>query len=432
MCPNFGSLPSPNTPMLTHPVLGLAAAAILAVAIGCDNPAAQAVAAQQQPASAAAKAALAKVADPPKPLTDAELAGGWISLFDGQTLFGWKAHSKADWQVKDGAIRVTSGERGLLCTSVQFDNYVLKADFRAAKGTNSGIFLRTAPVVGMNDITTRCYELNIAPPDNPFPTGSYVGRLKGKEVPERAGEWQSFEATIDGAKSIVRLNGETVLEYTDPAPKGRGYIGLQLNSGEVEFKNLKLKPLGLSPLFNGKDLAGWKNHPESKSTFTAKDNGEIHVTSTGRGVLESEKQFGDFVLQMEAISHAPELNSGLFIRSVPGEFANGYESQIHNGIKNDDRAQPKDFGTGGIYRRIPARLVVPNDKEWFHKTIVADGPHISVWVNGYQVTDWTDDRKPDNNPRNGLRTAAGTLQLQGHDPTTDLSFRNIKARELAK
>jgi Domain of Unknown Function (DUF1080) len=283
----------------------------------------------------------------------------------------------------------------------------------------------------MEDVTTRCYELNIAPPDNPFPTGSFVGRLKGKEVPERAGEWQSFEATIDGAQSTIKLNGVVVLEYTDPAPSGRGHIGLQLNSGEVEFKNLKLKPLGLAPLFNGKDLAGWKNHPESKSTFTVNDRGEIHVTSTGRGVLESERQFGDFVLQMEAISHAAELNSGLFIRSVPGEFANGYESQIHNGYLAGDRRQPKDFGTGGIYRRIPARLVVPNDREWFHKTIVADGPHISIWVNGYQVTDWTDERKPDPNPRNGLRTAAGTLQLQGHDPTTDLSFRNIRARELA-
>ena len=368
--------------------------------------------------------------DAPQPLTAAELAAGWISLFDGETLFGWQAHSKADWQVKDGAIRVTSGERGLLCTSVQFDNYVLKADFRAAKGTNSGIFLRTAPIVGMNDITTKCYELNIAPPDNPFPTGSFVGRLKGKEVPEKDGEWQSFEATIDGAKCSVNLNGDTVLDYIDPKPTGRGYIGLQLNSGEVEFKNIKLKPLGLEPLFNGKDLSGWKNHPESKSTFTVSDKGEIHVTSTGRGVLESEQQFGDFVLQMEAISHAPELNSGLFIRSMPGRMADGYESQIHNGYKNGDRKQPKDFGTGGIYRRIPARVVVPSDKEWFYKTIVADGPHISVWVNGYQVTDWTDERPPSDNPREGLRTAAGTLQLQGHDPTTDLSFRNIRAREL--
>jgi hypothetical protein len=373
-----------------------------------------------------------KMTQAPRPLTDAELAEGWIALFDGHSLFGWQAASKADWQVKDGAILVSSGEKGLLCTSVQFDNYVLKADFRAAKNTNSGIFLRTPQVVKMNDITTRCYELNIAPPENPFPTGGFVGRQKAKAVPERAGEWQSFEVTLDGPRAAVKLNGEMVLEYSDPSPPGRGYIGLQLNEGQVEFKNIKLKPLGLAPLFNGKDLTGWKNHPESKSTFTVTDKGEIHVTSTGRGILESEKQFGDFFVQLEAISHAPELNSGLFIRSIPGEFANGYESQIHNGIKDGDRKQPKDFGTGGIYRRVPARLVVPNDKEWFTKTIVADGPHISVWVNGYQVTDWTDDRKPDKNPRNGLRTEAGTLQLQGHDPTTDLSFRNIRAREMGK
>src|SRR5947208_8666214 len=141
-----------------------------------------------------------KVADPPKLLTDAELADGWIALFDGETLFGWKAHSKADWQVKNGAIFVSGGERGLLCTSVEFDNYVLKADFRAAKNINSGIFLRTAAVVGMNDITTKCYELNVAPPDNPFPTGSFVGRLNGKAVPEPDGEWQSYEVTLNGPK----------------------------------------------------------------------------------------------------------------------------------------------------------------------------------------------------------------------------------------
>lgn len=315
---------------------------------------------------------------------------------------------------------------------MEFDNYVLKADFRAAKNTNSGIFLRTAPVLGMNDVTTKCYELNIAPPENPFPTGGYVGRLKGKTVPERAGEWQSYEVTLDGAKSTVKLNGETVLEYTDPKPTGRGHIGLQLNEGQVEFKNIKLKPLGLQPLFNGKDLTGWKNHPKSKSTFTVTDKGAIHVTATDRGALESEKQFGDFVLQMEAISHGESLNSGLFFRCIPGDLVNGYESQIHNGIKNGDRKQPVDHGTGGIQWRASARLVVSNDKEWFYKTIVADGPHISVWVNGYQVTDLTDDRKPDKNPRKGLRTEAGTLQLQGHDQTTDLSFRNIRAKELAK
>ena len=137
-------------------------------------------------------------------------------------------------------------------------------------------------------------------------------------------------------------------------------------------------------------------------------------------------------MRFECISHAPSLNSGLFFRCIPGELTNGYECQVHNGFKNGDRTQPIDCGTGGIYRRINARLIVPNDKEWFTTTLVADGPQIAVWVNGYQVTDWTDDRAPSDNPRNGLRTAAGTLQIQGHDPTTDLSFRNLRAKELAK
>ena len=368
---------------------------------------------------------------PVKPLADAESAAGWIALFDGHSLFGWRAHSKAVWSIKEGAVGVSEGEKGLLCTTVPFDNYVLKLDFRAVEGTNSGVFLRTAPSPAMDDIKTKCYELNIAPPDNPFPTGSFVGRQKAKEVPERAGEWQSFEVTLDGGKATVKLNGEELLAYDDPAPIGRGLIGLQLNTGAVEFKNIKLRPLGLASLFNGKDLAGWKDAPQSQSKFTVSDEGELHVTSTGRGALESDQQFADFVLQLECISHAPSLNSGLFFRCIPGELTNGYESQIHNGFKNGDRTQPVDCGTGGIFRRANARLVNANDMEWFTKTIVAAGPHVSVWVNGYQVTDWTDERKADKNPRNGLRLEKGTLQIQGHDPTTDLSFRNLRARELA-
>ena len=418
-------------------IQGLLALALTAFMLGCESrsvaiPATKVIATTAVPSQSGpgAQPEPAKIAEPFKPLTDAELADGWISLFDGQSLFGWKAHSKAVWSIKEGAVGVSSGEKGLLCTTVPFDNYVLKADFRAAKGTNSGIFLRTAPVVGMDDIKTKCYELNIAPPDNPFPTGSFVGRQKAKEVPERADEWQTFEVTLNGGKATVKLNGEEVLTYDDPAPIGRGLIGLQLNTGAVEFKNIKLKPFGLESIFNGKDLTGWKDHPESKSKFVVQENGELNVTSTGRGCIESEKQFGDFIVQLECISHAANLNSGVFFRCVPGEFTNGYESQIHNGFLNGDRSQPVDCGTGGIFRRVNARLVNASDKEWFPMTIVAAGPHVSVWVNGYQVTDWTDERKADKNPRNGLRLEKGTLQIQGHDPTTNLSFRNLRAREL--
>ena len=57
---------------------------------------------------------------------------------------------------------------------------------------------------------------------------------------------------------------------------------------------------------------------------------------------------------------------------------------------------------------------------------------MAVWVNGVQVSDWTDTRKPDPNPRRGLRLEAGTIMIQGHDPTTDLSFRNLRIVEMAR
>jgi hypothetical protein len=133
---------------------------------------------------------------------------------------------------------------------------------------------------------------------------------------------------------------------------------------------------------------------------------------------------------MEAKTNGPGLNSGVFFRSIPGEYNNGYESQIQNAVHDNDPAKPVDCGTGGIFRRQNARRVVASDGHWFAKTIIADGPHMAVWVNGFQVSDWTDERAADDNPRKGLRLKPGTLQLQGHDPTTDIRFRALRAIEL--
>ena len=207
-----------------------------------------------------------------------------------------------------------------------------------------------------------------------------------------------------------------------------GFIGLQHNSGKVEFRNVKLKPLGLSSLFNGTDLTGWVTYPDMKSEFTVTGDGTLNVKN-GKGQIETERSYGDFILQLECITHAPNLNSGIFFRCIPGEEMNGYESQIHNGFEGEDRTAPKDHGTGGIFRRQPARLVVADDQAWFHNTIIASGPHMAVWVNGCQVSDWTDERDPDPNPRKGLRVEPGTIMIQGHDPTTDISFRNIRVAE---
>ncbi|MBI3840263.1 MAG: DUF1080 domain-containing protein [Planctomycetia bacterium] len=369
----------------------------------------------------------AALAAEPNQLTPEELDDGWILLFDGETDYGWKAGSKANWKVTGGVISVSSGEMGLLHTTSEFGDFVFKVDFRNPKGTNSGIFLRSP--AQPKDPASDCYELNIADETlSPFPTGSFVKREKGQGHHDSS-QWRTYTIRAEGGHFTVLLDGKRVLDYVDPKPLGRGFIGLQFNSGSVEFRNVKLKPLGLENIFNGHDLTGWKAFPGKASVFSVTPEGALNVKN-GNGQLEFHQSFGDFVLQLEIFSNGTHLNSGIFFRSIPGEFWQGYESQIQNGYKDNDRTQPIDCGTGGFYRRQNARKVVSNDREWFHKTLIVSGDHMATWINGYQVSDWTDTRAPDENPRNGLRLKAGTISIQGHDKTTDLSFRKLRIVEL--
>ncbi|MBI5759828.1 MAG: DUF1080 domain-containing protein [Planctomycetales bacterium] len=348
-------------------------------------------------------------------------------------MFGWKANNDVNWKVTDGVVHADSGDPGLLVTTTEFADYELRCDFRLSKGGNSGIFLRSA--FQPKDPTKDCYELNMCDSHPAFKTGALVGRQK--PIKEVVGEerWRSYHVRVEGPKVDVKLDGELILTYSDDGSGAlrRGFIGLQKNVGHAEYRNVYLRPLGTKPLFNGKDLTGWRVVPGGKSEFKVEDSA-IHVRN-GRGFLETESTWGDFFLQAEIKTNGKHLNSGIFFRAMPGTAenpSNGYEAQVHNAWKGDDRSQPVDFGTGAIYRRVPARRVVSNDFEWSTMTVSAQGPHVSVWVNGTQVTDWIDTRKPNDNPRDGLRVKPGHFSLQGHDPTTDLLFRNLRAVELPK
>ena len=356
-------------------------------------------------------------------LTREEVLDGWIALFDGHSLYGWRPQPAANFRVQDGAILVDEGAQCLLCTTTQFSDYVLKVDFRSDPETNSGIFLRTPPKPA--NVDKACYELNIADPTNPFPTGSLVQREK---VEGKGGDdqWHSYEVTMDGGHVVIKLDGEEIMNYTDESPVGRGFIGLQHNKGRVEFKNVKLKPLGLGKLFNDQNLDGWKQYPDMASKFSVTPEGYLRL-SGGKGQLESEATFGDLVLQLECVTHGVSANSGIFFRSVPGDEMMGYESQIQNGSPNEKELMPR---TGSIVRRKFARSLVSDDFEWLAKTIIADGPHMAVWVNGYLVSDWVDRRKADANPRRGLRLEPGSIIIQGHDAATEVSFRDIQAGEM--
>ena len=363
-------------------------------------------------------------------LSEELLQKGWIQLFDGQSLFGWKKGTDVNWRVEEGAIVADAGEVGVLTTTTQFSDYVLHLEFAAEADTNSGLFLHTPP--RPVDPKVDCYEVNIAPPDNPFPTGSVVGYWKRQVSPPPGVRWRTYTVKVLGDRLEVALDGEPMTRL--PAnvklhSLRRGHIGLQFNHGRIAFRNIRLRPLGLVPLFNGKDLTGWNTDRAEKSRFEIADSGELQVLD-GRGQIETRRAFGDFVLQLECYVNGQNLNSGIFFRCIPGDFMMGYESQIHNGFVDNDPDQPADCGTGGFFRRQNARRIVAKDFAWFAKTLIVDGPHMAAWINGYQVSDWTDTRAPHENPRKGLRVAPGTLAIQGHDPTTDLRFRNLRIVEL--
>lgn len=108
----------------------------------------------------------------------------------------------------------------------------------------------------------------------------------------------------------------------------------------------------------------------------------------------------------------------------------GYECQVSNFGTETNSLLPEDCGTGGIFRRQDARLIAGETNQWATVVLQVEGPSMSAWVNGIQVSDWTDTREVNENPRRGLRLEAGTIMIQGHDPKTNALFKQFNIRSL--
>ncbi|MCI0379891.1 MAG: DUF1080 domain-containing protein [Gemmataceae bacterium] len=356
-------------------------------------------------------------------LTPKEIQDGWLRLFDGETVFGWT--TKGDAQVGKDGLALDGGKEGAaIRTTTEFGFYEAMLTFKE-EGRNRTQFLM-------------------------------LGKSELVSVEDRA-KWQTAHIRFfrDNKLVISRVDyprsgvpsSQTIGVKLDKAPP---YASLAFEvppGSRFLVQSLKLKPLDMRALFNGKDLSGWKVFPGKKSDFTVTDKGEINVRN-GPGDLQTEGKYGNFVVQLECMSNGKHLNSGIFFRCRDNEYQNGYEAQIRNqftpeptqeyALEEYDPESNKlvgkkkmkytavDFGTGAIYRRQPARKEASKDGEWFTLTVVAHANHFATWVNGLQVTDWTDHRPKSDNARTGCRLEAGHISIQGHDPTTDLSFRNLR------
>jgi hypothetical protein len=363
-------------------------------------------------------------------LTPKEIADGWILLFDGETTFGWK--SDGEVKAADGALVIGGKEPSLASFTSAFKEFELRFEYR----------LKNAMALEMRQ------TLEKMPKEDYFQFG----------LPEPDGErWAELAFTVQQKKTTIHQRGvkggDKKQEIRWLANDNSVHVSFSTGKDNQGFvRNVRLRPLGLKSIFNGKDLSGWKEHPGKKSQWSVGAEGTIDVKN-GPGDLQTEGQWADFVLQIECKSNGKHLNSGVFFRCIAGQYQNGYEAQIHNGflpeatkeytIEEYDPQTHKlagskkakyaaiDYGTGGIYRRMPARKQMSKDNEWFTMTVAAQGRHLATWVNGVQVVDWIDNRPENDNARNGCKLAKGSVSLQGHDPTTDLSFRNIRIAELA-
>ncbi len=362
-------------------------------------------------------------------LDEADASAGWIRLFDGHTFFGWEIAGNANWRIEDETITVDQGEPSLLCTSMPWTNYELTLEFNADEQTNSGVFLRTP--LEVDDPATECYEVNIAGDDNPFPTGGVVKRQKASDkAPKQTyGQWRTMQIQLDGKRLQITVDDQLVCEYTDETTLAAGRIGLQHNGGRIAFRNIRLRPLGLNSLLD-QDLSQWKKYPEMKTEYTVNDEGVLQVKG-GKGQIETKQTYDDFVLLAEYKLPQPEINSGIFFRCIPGLEMMGYECQVSNAMKDGSPLTPGDCGTGGIFRRQDARFVAGESGKWATVVLAAHGAKIAAWVGGVQVSNWQDDREPHENPRKGKRLEAGTIMIQGHDPTTDAQFKKFEIASLA-
>jgi hypothetical protein len=195
----------------------------------------------------------------------------------------------------------------------------------------------------------------------------------------------------------------------------------------------KEKTEGFVALFNGKDLAGWKQYGGKPGLWTVED-GMVVCRGGGGGWLGTEREHANFELRLE-YRLRPGGNSGVYIRAPEeGHISRvGMEIQILD--DNDPRYAKIDFYqyTGSIYHVVaPTRRAGKPAGEWNAMTIRAEGRRVVVIVNGKKVVDADLDaclRDPAvAREHPGLARTTGRIGLQSH--TDRVEFRRLRLKEL--
>lgn len=184
------------------------------------------------------------------------------------------------------------------------------------------------------------------------------------------------------------------------------------------------------PLFNGKNLDGWKAIDGPMSSWHVED-GILFCSGGGGGWLSTTKEYSDFEIELE-FRVPPGGNSGVFLRA-PHEgnpaFA-GMEVQVL-----DDRApeyanlMPGQY-CGSVYGISPPKTRVSKPAgEWQTMKIICQGREVQVFLNGTEISKTNLDNEQKHAAEHpGINRKSGYIGLQNHG--TRLDYKNIRVREL--
>lgn len=206
-------------------------------------------------------------------------------------------------------------------------------------------------------------------------------------------------------------------------------LALAILSAGPHASAQKLRSEKLTPLFNGRDLTGWK--PVGTATAWTAQNSEIVCSGDGSGWLRTEKEYQNFVLRAE-YNIASNGNSGIFIHAPEKGRSSrlGFEVQI----LDDFGKPPKMTSTAALYEVLaPTKNMSKPSGAWNQIEITCDGPHIVVVLNSEKVIDMRTDDSELNASRTEVfkpekRQKRGYIGLQNHH--SPVRFRNLMIRVL--
>ena len=182
---------------------------------------------------------------------------GWVTIFDGKSLDGWKINeSPESWKLEDGKI-VANGKRSHLFyvgDEKPFVNFEFQAEVMTKPNSNSGIFIHTK--CQENDWPKQGYEcqVNNSYNSDPQKTGGLYNTVKVLEAPAKDNEWFKYDISSRASTSVVKINDKTVVDYEEPDDvKGTiklssGTFALQAHDpgSTVYYRNIKVKRLAVA------------------------------------------------------------------------------------------------------------------------------------------------------------------------------------------